>query len=165
MPVPSPSLSFPQPVDLPLSPAELTRINGHLSSLPPQQILQWGLANLPGLYQTTAFGLTGLATIDMLSKLTSNSPPLIFLDTLYHFPETLELVGDVKKRYNVPIHIFRPEGCETVEAFESRHGERLWEIDEDSYDFLVKVGGVWASLYPGLTRKLHYTGRTCAPRI
>ncbi|KAF8592731.1 phosphoadenylyl-sulfate reductase [Ramaria rubella] len=139
MPVPVPSSSSPQPLRLPLAAAELDRINAHLSSLTPQQILQWGLENLPGLYQTTAFGLTGLAATDMLSKITPNQPHLIFLDTLYHFSETLELVGEIGKRYGVPIHVFRPDGCETAEAFESRHGERLWEIDENSYDFLVKV--------------------------
>ena len=98
--------------------------------------------SLPRLHQTTAFGLTGLAAIDMLSKLTPNPPPLIFVDTLYHFPETLELVADIKKRYSVPIDIFKPEGCKTAEEFESRYGERLWEVDENSYDFLVKVGSV-----------------------
>ncbi|KAF8530924.1 Phosphoadenosine phosphosulfate reductase thioredoxin [Gautieria morchelliformis] len=139
MPVATPPPSISHPLQLPLSALELSRINAHLSSLSPQEILQWGILNLPRLHQTTAFGLTGLATIDMMSKFTPNPPPLIFVDTLYHFAETLELVGEIKKRYGVPIHIFRPAGCETVEAFESRHGERLWETDEDSYDFLVKV--------------------------
>jgi phosphoadenosine phosphosulfate reductase len=139
MPVPVSSPSLSRPLQLPLPPSELDRINAHLSLLSPQEILQWGILNLPNLYQTTAFGLTGLAATDMLSKLTSNLPPLIFLDTLYHFPETLELVDEIGKRYDVPINVFRPDGSETVEAFESRHGERLWETDEDSYDFLVKV--------------------------
>ena len=142
MPVPAPSLALAQPLHFPLSPAELTRINAHLATLSPQQILQWGVLHLPRLHQTTAFGLTGLASIDMLSKLTSNSPPLIFIDTLYHFPETLELVGEVKKRYNVPLHVFKPDGCDNTEAFELRHGERLWETDEISYDYLVKVPGL-----------------------
>ena len=117
----------------------LPAINEKLSPELPEDILRWGIKKLPGLFQTTAFGLTGLCTIDMLSKLTDNPPHLIFIDTLYHFKETYELVEEVKKRYNIPIHIYKPEGCETVEEFEKKYGEKLWETNEELYDFLVKV--------------------------
>ncbi|TFY55346.1 hypothetical protein EVJ58_g8301, partial [Rhodofomes roseus] len=66
-------------------------------------------------------------------------PPLIFIDTLYHFPETLELVDEVEKRYSVPIHVYQPEGCETVADFEKKYGEKLWDTDETLYDYAVKV--------------------------
>ncbi|KAF8514829.1 Phosphoadenosine phosphosulfate reductase thioredoxin [Hysterangium stoloniferum] len=139
MPVRVPSPSLPCPLQFPLTQLDLDRINGQLSALSPQGILEWGISNLPKLYQTTAFGLTGLVTIDMLSQLTSTPPPLIFFDTLYHFPETLELIEDVKKRYGSTVHIFKPDGADTVEAFESRHGEKLWEVSDSVYDYLVKV--------------------------
>ncbi|KAK7049729.1 3'-phosphoadenylsulfate reductase [Paramarasmius palmivorus] len=128
-----------KPLQLPIPPATLDAINEHLSDLQPDEILQWAIEYLPDLYQTTAFGLTGLVAIDMLSKITSSPPPLIFLDTLYHFPETYELVDEVRRRYNQPIHVFKPEGCETVQDFEAKWGERLWEKDENTYDFVVKV--------------------------
>ncbi|KAI0053688.1 Phosphoadenosine phosphosulfate reductase thioredoxin [Auriscalpium vulgare] len=132
-----PALS--KPLELPLTKDDLDNINLYLSPLTPEEILQWALDYLPNLYQTTAFGLTGLVAIDMLSKLTSNPPPLIFLDTLYHFPETYELVEEVKRRYGVDVTVYKPEGCESVEEFERMHGERLWETDEPAYDFAVKV--------------------------
>lgn len=131
-----------KPLQLPLTPDILALINAHLSKLQPQQILEWAIEYLPGLYQTTAFGLTGLTAIDMLSKITSSPPPLIFLDTLYHFRETYELVEEVKAKYKVPLHVYKPIGCDTVEDFESKYGEKLWERDEDSYDFLVKASMV-----------------------
>ena len=130
---------FFKPLQLPLSKEGLDRINAYLRDLTPEEILRWAVDHLPGLYQTTAFGLTGLVAIDMLSKITSSPPPLIFIDTLYHFPETLELVEEVKKRYGVPIHVYKPEGCTTVEDFEKKYGERLWEKDETLYDYAVKV--------------------------
>jgi phosphoadenosine phosphosulfate reductase len=65
--------------------------------------------------------------------------PLIFLDTLYHFPETLQLAKKASTHYNAPLHTFKPIDCETVEDFEAQHGQNLWETDEDSYDYLVKV--------------------------
>jgi phosphoadenosine phosphosulfate reductase len=135
---------FPKPLLLPLSQEDLSKVNAYLSTLTPEEILQWGTVYLPNLYQTTAFGLTGLVAIDMLSKLTTSPPPLIFLDTLYHFPETYELVEDVKKRYNVPVHVFKPEACETVKDFEGKYGERHWEADEANYDYVVKVSTYFA---------------------
>jgi phosphoadenosine phosphosulfate reductase len=126
-------------LQLPLSDELLAEINAQLNPLEPQEILQWGITHLPNLYQTTAFGLTGLVAIDMLSKLTSNPPPLIFFDTLYHFPETYDLVQKVKARYDVDVEVWRPYVCETREDFEAKFGDKLWERNDELYDFLVKV--------------------------
>ena len=131
--------NLPKPVKLPLSDYTIIALNDFLASLSPENILTWAMEYLPGLHQTTAFGLTGLVTIDMLSKITTSPPPLIFIDTLYHFPETYELVEEVKKKYQVSLHVYKPKDCSTTKEFEEKHGEKLWETDEDTYDFLVKV--------------------------
>lgn len=123
----------------PLSAQQLDEINAKLEGLSPQDILKWALDNLPALYQTTAFGLTGLAATDMLSKLTPNPPPLIFLDTLYHFKETLDLKDEVEKKYGHPVHVFHPDGVKTAQEFEAKYGEKLWETNDLYYDYLVKV--------------------------
>jgi phosphoadenosine phosphosulfate reductase len=106
-------------------------------------ILKWCLVSLPNLFQTTAFGLTGLVTIDMLSKIsnpTKRKTDLIFLDTLHHFSETLSLVDRIKARYpDVNLHVFKPAGSETVEEFNAKHGEQLWESNDDLYDWVAKV--------------------------
>ncbi|KAF9573281.1 hypothetical protein EC968_008820 [Mortierella alpina] len=65
--------------------------------------------------------------------------PLIFIDTLYHFQETLDLAQQVQDHYNIPLKVYKPENCETTEDFERQHGQQLWEKDELSYDYLVKV--------------------------
>jgi len=105
----------------------------------PEEVLRWAIEYLPGLYQTTAFGLTGLVAIDMLSKISQFPPPLIFLDTLYHFPETYELVDEVRRRYNCLIHVYKPAGCESASDFETKYGQNFWGRNESTYDFLVKV--------------------------
>jgi len=138
------SPNFTKPIQLPLSKSDLDTINIYLSSLLPQDILKWAIEYLPGLYQTTAFGLTGLVTIDMISKITtttttSSPPPLIFIDTLYHFPETYELVEEVKSKYQAQLYIYKPDGCSSTKDFEEKYGAKFWETDEDSYDFFVKV--------------------------
>ena len=133
------SPGFQKPITLPIPPEELEKINEYLSGLAPEDILRWAVDHLPGLFQTTAFGLTGLVAIDMLSKITREPPPLIFIDTLYHFPETYELVEEVKKKYGVPVHVYGPEGCVDVHQFEEKYGKELWKTDEAGYDYRVKV--------------------------
>lgn len=123
---------------------QLKHINSQLAKLPPMDVLKWCLVSLPNLFQTSAFGLTGLAIMDMISKLDDfplkSDVEMIFLDTLYHFPQTLDLVERVRSRYpTIKIHTFKPEGCETTADFEAKNGERLWERDEESYDYHAKV--------------------------
>jgi len=106
-------------------------------------ILKWCLISLPNLYQTTAFGLTGLVTLDILSKInnpTKTKVDLVFFDTLYHFQETLSLVDRIKERYPATnLHIYKPDGADTVEEFESKHGQQLWETNDEFYDWVAKV--------------------------
>jgi len=132
----------------PFTPERLREINQKLEKLSPEEILEWAIANLAGLYQTTAFGLTGLATVDMLSKISSrlntekppkHLVPLIFIDTLYHFPETLALADAVAKRYRAPLHIYTPPSASSPAQFESLYGRELWKNDDETYDYLVKV--------------------------
>lgn len=123
----------------------LKHLNAHLSRLEPIEILRWAKLTLPSLYQTTAFGLSGLVTLDLLSKLQDEDPEspqidLIFLDTLYHFQQTLDLVEKIKARYpNINIHVYKPDGLETTSAFEEKYGNNLWQSNPDLYDWVAKV--------------------------
>ncbi|KAJ6016207.1 Phosphoadenosine phosphosulfate reductase [Penicillium herquei] len=118
-------------------------LNRQLQFLEPQDILRWCITSLPHLFQTTAFGLTGLATLDMLSKLDVPRPQmvdLIFLDTMHHFSETLSLVDRVRKRYPLNnVHVYKPAGTDSPAEFESKYGSRLWEADDQLYDWVAKV--------------------------
>ncbi|KAJ3145373.1 hypothetical protein HDU89_007127 [Geranomyces variabilis] len=201
--------------------AYLDHLNAQLAGLEPQKIIEWALVSLPGLYQTTAFGLTGLVILDMISKIsqerqaaataaaatpapastastatasssavpaltadgdsddsdsasasssssvsasasTPPSPhlvPLIFIDTLHHFPETLNLATTAAERYSAPLHIYRPAGSlTTADEFASMHGANLWSTDPDSYDYLVKVEPAQRA-YAELGVRAVFTGR------
>lgn len=113
----------------------------------PQDIIKWALMTSPHLFQTTAFGLTGLATIDIISKLkeynNDQMVPLLFIDTLYHYPQTIDLLQKVEEKYYVPsdqsINVFKPKRCSTVNDFVDKYGDFLWNTDDAKYDFLVKV--------------------------
>lgn len=128
-----------------LTKPHLRHLNQQLERMSVPDRLRFVKVLFPNLYQSTAFGLSGLVTIDMLSKLQAEDPhsnaiDLVFLDTLFHFQETYELVDRVKAKYpNLRIHVYRPDGADTVAEFEERYGERLYETSAELYDWIAKV--------------------------
>lgn len=149
--------------------ASLPAINKQLESADPFQILEWAIDNLPGLYQTTAFGVTGCVSLDQISRIsetrakTIGQPnrhlvPLIFIDTLYHFPQTTDLAYRAAKHYDAPMHVYTPPGTATVGEFEQQWGPQLWEREEDTYDYLVKVEPARRA-YQELGVRAVFTGR------
>ncbi|KAL4402256.1 3'-phosphoadenylsulfate reductase [Malassezia pachydermatis] len=148
---------------------DLPQINAELQNAHPREILTWAVDNLPNLYQTTAFGLTGCVTLDLISRISSDRAakngtqpqhqvPLIFVDTLYHFPQTVELAERASKHYNAPMYVYKPQGTDTTAEFEKRWGPQLWERDEDTYDYLVKVEPARRA-YEELGVRAVFTGR------
>lgn len=138
--------STPSLPQISLTSPHLRHLNDQLEKMHPMEILRFCRIMFPSLYQTTAFGLTGLVTMDMLSKIEKESPgssrpvDLIFLDTLYHFEETYRLVEKVTARYsNLKVHTFRPAGCETVAEFEAQYGAQLYDLSSEWYDWVAKV--------------------------
>ncbi|KAK9417413.1 putative Phosphoadenosine phosphosulfate reductase [Seiridium unicorne] len=127
-----------------LTAPHLRFLNDQLERLSPVERLRLVRLLFPNLYQTTAFGLSGLVTIDMLSKIQAEDPQgpaidLVFLDTLYHFQETIDLVERVKSKYNVKVHTFRPNGANSTAEFEEQYGEKLYEVASELYDYIAKV--------------------------
>ncbi|KAI9706602.1 MAG: hypothetical protein M1836_003610 [Candelina mexicana] len=137
-------------------------LNLDLANTSYEEILRWCTITLPNLYQTTAFGLTGLVTVDMLSKLRIQRPQLvnlIYLDTLHAFPETLALVDRVRERYpHLNVHVYRPAGVNTAEEFAKKFGNRLWETNDVQYDWAAKVEPAQRA-YAELDVKAVLTGR------
>ncbi|EFY95460.1 denosine 3-phosphate 5-phosphosulfate reductase [Metarhizium robertsii] len=135
----------PSRPDVSLTKAHVEYLNKQMEPMHPMDILRFCKILFPNLFQSTAFGLTGLATMDMLSKIQDENPEskpvqLIFLDTLYHFKETHDLLDRVKARYpNVPVNVFKPDGMDTVEQFEETYGQELWNTADEMYDWIVKV--------------------------
>lgn len=125
------------PLMIALSQDKIDEFNESLKNSSASEILAWASSTFPNLYQTTAFGLTGLVIMDIMSK--TNPVDLIFIDTLHHFPQTYDLVDKIKQKYHPKLHIYKPEGTESDVEFVQKHGDNLWEKDDSLYDFLVKV--------------------------
>jgi phosphoadenosine phosphosulfate reductase len=104
----------------------------------PEQILRAAVPWFaPGrLAVASAFGPGSLVLIDLLSRCGLRLP-VVFIDTLHHFPQTLEHVQRVRERYELDLRVYRP--ADSREAFEAQYGPDLWERDVDRYHWLSKV--------------------------
>jgi phosphoadenosine phosphosulfate reductase len=119
---------------------DLDALNQKFEASTPQDILRWAISAFPtGLAQTNAFSIP--VTIHMLyEELKPNPPiPVIFLDTLHHFPETLETVDRANQRYNLDLHVYRAQGVNSREAFAACYGSELWHRDVNQFHYLTKV--------------------------
>jgi phosphoadenosine phosphosulfate reductase len=113
---------------------------------PPQEIIAWVLERHAGrrLALTTAFGLEGCALIDMVAR-HGREVRVVWLDTMFLFPETYRLRDRLVERY--PHLRFENRGTTlTPEEQEARHGPELWRRDPDACCRLRKVDPMRAVL-------------------
>ncbi|MEX2527958.1 MAG: phosphoadenylyl-sulfate reductase [Gemmatimonadota bacterium] len=104
----------------------------------PSQVLRWAAAEVPAgrLVLSTAFGAGGILLIHLLHT-NGLRVPVIFIDTLHHFPETLALAERVRERYDLDLRTVRPVA--ELETFQRRHGNRLWERDVKRFHEVTKL--------------------------
>ncbi|HIF06674.1 MAG TPA: phosphoadenylyl-sulfate reductase [Gemmatimonadetes bacterium] len=117
---------------------DVARINERLEGAHPSEALRWAVETVtPGrLIVVSSFGSTGMVNLHLLSEI-AREVPVVFVDTLYHFPETLEHAERVKEHYGLEVRVYRP--AESRAAFEKEHGEELWERDLDLFHQLTRV--------------------------
>jgi phosphoadenosine phosphosulfate reductase len=85
---------------------------------------------------SSAFGPASLVVLHKLHELGIRLP-VIFVDTLHHFPETIEHVARVKDRFDLDLQVYRPAPSRA--EFEALHGPELWRRDLDLYQQVAKV--------------------------
>lgn len=121
---------------------DLETLNQQFAGADPKSILTWCLEHFPtGLLQSSALGVTGMVIMDLLYRDLNPQPPVpvLFLDTLYHFPETLALLQQVQDHYPLQLHVYRPQDLQSRQQFAAIHGDRLWETDVARFHQLTKV--------------------------
>lgn len=136
---------------------DLDTLNQQFEQATPQQILAWCLQNIPdGLVQMTSFSM--LAVTHMLYAELKAQTPVVFIDTLHLFPETLETAQKAKDRYGLNLQTFRAAEIDSRAAFAARYGEALWERDVVRFHQLTKVEPLQRALSE-LEVKTWITGR------
>lgn len=123
----------PEPAPGPFSPTqftddELAELNVEFEQLPASKIIQWATDNF-GPLMGLAASMTDAVLIDLAVKV-APAIEVVFIDTGYHFPETLETVETVRRRYGLNLRIM------TV----APHDEELWKVDPGNCCSAVKVG-------------------------
>jgi phosphoadenosine phosphosulfate reductase len=128
------------PVQLPNF--DLDELNQRFDTAHPKEILAWCVENIPtGLVQTSAFNVDDIVITDILYRdLKPATPvPVIFLDTLYHFPQTLELVAKATTIYNLDLKTYKIPDINSREAFAEKYGDALWDKDIQQFHHLTKI--------------------------
>lgn len=121
---------------------DLDELNQKFNLAHPREILAWCVENIPtGLVQTSAFNVDDMVITDILYReLKPEVPvPVMFLETLHHFPETLELVAKAKALYNLNLQIYQNLDVDSREAFAAKYGEALWDSDIAQFHHLTKI--------------------------
>lgn len=126
---------------------DLKQLNQQFDTAHPREILAWCVEHiLEGLVQTSAFNVDDIVITDILYRDLNHSIPVIFLDTLHHFPQTLELVAQVKEIYNLDLRTYKTPDVDSREAFATRYGDALWDKNIEQFHHLTKIEPLQRSL-------------------
>jgi phosphoadenosine phosphosulfate reductase len=121
---------------------DLDALNKRFNTAYPKEILRWCVENIPtGLVQTSAFNVDDMVITDILYRdLKPTTPvPVLFLDTLYHFPQTLELVAKAKEIYHLDLQTYKTLEADSRDAFAAKYGEALWDTDITQFHHITKI--------------------------
>ena len=115
--------------------AELAELSREFERLPATKVVQWAVDNFAPHLALTA-SMTDAVLIDLAAKVYP-AIEVVFIDTGYHFPETLETVEEVRRRYGLNMKIM------TV----ARQDEELWKIDPENCCSAIKTGQLDRALF------------------
>lgn len=111
--------------------------SGEIETWSAERIIAWAGDRFPGrLVLTCSFGGGGIVLAHMLRK---HHPdvPVLFLDTGFHFPETLKFKEQFAARFDVPVVDIHPRL--RVEEQATRYGPELYARNPDLCCALRKV--------------------------
>ena len=107
--------------------AELADLNDRMEGRPPSEIIEWAVeAFSPHLLLATS--MTDAVLIDLAVKV-DPAIEVMFIDTGYHFPETLETLAVVRRRYGLNLRLMTPVPQD----------EELWRKDPEMCCSMLKV--------------------------
>lgn len=123
---------------------DLKKLNQRFEKASPNHILAWCADHVvhsqpAGLVQVSAFGVDDMILTDLLYRQLACRVPVLFLETLFHFPQTLELVAAARTAYDLDLQVYGPLGATSRKLFEMTFGLSLWAEDLPRFHHLTKV--------------------------
>jgi phosphoadenosine phosphosulfate reductase len=126
------------------TPADLDEINRALEGRPPQEVLRWAVETFaPDVILTCSFQHDGVALAHMMSRF-APWVPIVFLDTGFHFAETLAYKEDIARRFGLNLKEVKP--MMPRDEFARTHGLDLYRRDPDLCCKINKVEPLRAAL-------------------
>ncbi len=132
-----------------ISKLDLNYLNYKFTNAEPKKILDWCVSNIPtGLVQVSNFNIDDLLITDLLYReLSPNQKiPVIFVNSLHHYRETIELTQQAQEIYNLDLKVAQIAQVNSREAFAAKYGEALWVRDRQKYQFLTKTAPLKTAL-------------------
>jgi phosphoadenosine phosphosulfate reductase len=116
----------------------ISDLNARFENEEPREILRWTLVDseLPRVAVASSFQAEGTCVIDMSVKLEPDVP-ILFLETGFHFAETLAFKEQLTERLG--LNVVDLVGEHTVESQAAAFGERLYERNPDECCRINKV--------------------------
>ena len=119
-----------------LSPRELAeRAGEELEGAPPLEVLRWAVDRFSPTFAVTA-SMQDTVLLHMISQV-DPTVPVVFLDTGYHFPETIGTADASEAVYGLNLLRIRPKL--TVEQQDQAFGKDLFATDPDACCRMRKV--------------------------
>jgi phosphoadenosine phosphosulfate reductase len=119
-----------------LSPRELAeRAGEELEGAPPLEVLRWAVDRFNPKFAVTA-SMQDTVLLHMISQV-DRTVPVVFLDTGYHFPETIGTADASEAVYGLNLLRIRPKL--TVEQQDQSFGKDLFARDPDACCRMRKV--------------------------
>ena len=119
-----------------LSPRELAeRAGDELEGAPPLEVLSWAIDRFSPRFAVTA-SMQDTVLLHMISRIDRNVP-VVFLDTGYHFAETIGTADAAESVYGLNLLRIRPKL--TVEQQDQAFGKDLFARDPDACCRMRKV--------------------------
>ncbi|MBN1217509.1 MAG: phosphoadenylyl-sulfate reductase [Anaerolineae bacterium] len=112
-------------------------LNNQFENAPPADILRWARVTFgPKVVASSSFQTQSLPLLHLISQIYPEMP-VIFLDTGFHFPETLAFRDELQAYLGLKIIIARPpvEKSHLI----ARYGEGLYRHDPDLCCYINKV--------------------------
>jgi len=123
---------------------DLDERNRALEGRPPQEILSWATSTFaPDVVLTCSFQHDGVVLAHMLTAI-APWVPVVFLNTGFHFPETLAYRDEIVRRFGIHLRDVQPSMPR--EEFAAKHGLDLYRRDPDLCCKINKVEPLRAAL-------------------
>lgn len=115
---------------------DLQNLNKQFENAAPEDLLTWAWQTFNGqLAITSSFQTQSVPLLHMIARLIPELP-ILFIDTGFHFPETLAFRHSLAEEYSLNVIDVKPQW--TREQFAAEYGE-LYKVDPDLCCRLNKV--------------------------